>query len=596
MAAPFCGHCGTLLSEDGSCCRCLLEVGVTTQSLEATEANDRAEMERLGELFPHYEFLGVVGRGGMGVVFQARHRRLGRKVAVKVLAPRWHDTPAFTQRFEREARTMASLDHPGIVGVHDFGIEDGACVLFLEFVDGANLRELMESGRPEISHTLDLVHQIASALADAHSRGIVHRDIKPENVLVDDRGRVRLADFGLARLVGDELGASRLTHSRQVLGTPHYMAPEQVEQPAAVDHRADLYSLGVLFYELLTGALPLGRFSPPSVRAPCDPRLDTVILGLLEPDPQRRTSDADVLLRQLDEFTGRGNGTPTLSAANSGRWAEPRAPAELWTGLVAGSALLTFGADWTVRPNTLSWQVSPLDTPLGDLAFGSLLVLLAVWFVQCPLILPDRPGLRPWRGLARRLLGLFEVACGGLAGIAIGVLLSGATPERGWILFPILAILACVSLVLGGLLRGLLVLFRRSRFSAPANTKIHEAMGVLAYAGVLTTFAPWERGGGPGFQDPKATLVLACFAVAALLLTVTFKSAVPRWVVGLATLAPSLTATVVSVALARTAFAATGPYLALPIAGMLVLLGLAQVMIAASDTMRPPAGETVQER
>ena len=138
-----------------------------------------------------------------------------------------------------------------------------------------------------------VVPKICEALEFAHNEGILHRDIKPENILVDVRGRVKIADFGIAKLVEDARPGTALTGSGRTLGTPHYMAPEQLEKPGTVDHRADIYSLGVVFYEMLTGELPLGRFQPPSHKVAMDVRLDEVVLHALEKEPSRRYQHAE---------------------------------------------------------------------------------------------------------------------------------------------------------------------------------------------------------------------------------------------------------------------------------------------------------------
>ncbi len=149
----------------------------------------------------------------------------------------------------------------------------------MEFVDGLNLRGLIRKGQLKPEEALRIVPQICEALQYAHDEGIIHRDIKPENILLDRRGNVKIADFGLAKLLGTMSPDSALTGSRQVIGTLRYMAPEQMETPLAVDHRADIYSLGVVFYEMLTGELPLGRFAPPSKKVQVDVRLDEVVSG-----------------------------------------------------------------------------------------------------------------------------------------------------------------------------------------------------------------------------------------------------------------------------------------------------------------------------
>jgi predicted Ser/Thr protein kinase len=238
--------------------------------------------------FPDLEILKLLGQGGMGAVYQARQRKLDRLVALKVLPSDWSRDPAFAERFAREARALARLNHPEIVGVHDFGEAGGHYYLIMEFVDGANLRQVLGGGRLQPRQALSIVAQVCDALQYAHEQGVVHRDIKPENILLDKRGRAKIADFGLAKLLRRTRSEFTLTGTGQVMGTIDYMAPEQRSSPQAVDHRADIYSLGVVFYEMLTGELPLGRFNPPSSRAAVDGRLDEVINRALEREPDRR--------------------------------------------------------------------------------------------------------------------------------------------------------------------------------------------------------------------------------------------------------------------------------------------------------------------
>src|SRR6185503_14670741 len=242
--------------------------------------------------------------------YKARQKRLGREVALKVLHGELTGDPVFVERFLREAQAMARLAHPGIVTVHDYGEREGRCFLVMEYVDGANLRALLRAGKLEPRQALDIVRQLCDALQFAHDEGVVHRDIKPENVLVDAKGRVRVADFGLAKLVGPA-GSITLTDAGQVMGTPHYMAPEQVERPRDVDHRADLFSLGVVFYEMLTGELPLGRFAPPSQRVEVDVRLDEIVLKTLEKEPQRRYQQAGEVKTQVETIVSSPGQSPS---------------------------------------------------------------------------------------------------------------------------------------------------------------------------------------------------------------------------------------------------------------------------------------------
>jgi serine/threonine protein kinase len=224
-------------------------------------------------------------------------------VALKILAVPSDAGPAFAERFAREARALASLSHPSIVTVYDFGEAGGRYFLSMEYVDGANLHELIHDGEITPDQALHLVTQICDALQYAHDSGVVHRDIKPENILVDQQGRVKIADFGLARIMGKSTDELRLTGAGQVMGTAHYMAPEQIERPLEVDHRADIYSLGVVFYELLTGELPLGRFQPPSKKIEVDVRIDEVVLKTLEKEPRLRYQTAGQIKTDVDRIS-----------------------------------------------------------------------------------------------------------------------------------------------------------------------------------------------------------------------------------------------------------------------------------------------------
>ena len=304
--AGGCPGCGTPLPDDapaGLCPRCLLSGGLFSAATSGGGPRFAAPgLEDLARRFPDLELRGVLGRGGMGAVYLARQVKLDRDVALKVLPPEVGRDPAFAQRFLREARTLARLNHPHIVQVFDFGQtpgdpdtgEPGLFYFLMEYVDGANLRDVIaaaHAGTVEPAKSLEIVRQVCTALQFAHARGVVHRDVKPENILLDRAGTVKIADFGLAKLGrGDreEAAAGTLTGTRQAMGTPHYMAPEQARGTRDVDHRADIYSLGVVFYELLTGELPLGRFAPPSARARTDVRLDEVVLRALESDPADR--------------------------------------------------------------------------------------------------------------------------------------------------------------------------------------------------------------------------------------------------------------------------------------------------------------------
>ncbi|HCO95762.1 MAG TPA: hypothetical protein DIU00_17755, partial [Phycisphaerales bacterium] len=263
------------------------------------------EPEELARQFPQLEILELLGQGGMGVVYKARQRQLDRLIALKILPPQISETEAFTERFTREVRSLAKLNHPHIVTVHDFGkTETGLYFFVMEFVDGTDLRQVVRAGKTDSAEALAIIPQICEALQYAHDENIVHRDIKPENILLDKKGRVKIADFGLAKLLDRPATIYTLTKAGQKMGTPHYMAPEQIEHPDQVDHRADIYSLGVVFYELLMGQLPIGRFDPPSRKVRVDVRFDNVVLKSLEYEPERRYQHASEVKTEIESIAG----------------------------------------------------------------------------------------------------------------------------------------------------------------------------------------------------------------------------------------------------------------------------------------------------
>jgi len=313
----LCQHCGKPLSEravEGLCPECLLKVGLGTAGATAPGASATGSAfnpptpEELAVHFPQLDILSLIGHGGMGAVYKARQKALDRIVALKVLPPDNRD-PAFAERFVREARALAQLNHPAIVAVYDFGQAGRYYYLLMEFVDGVNLRQMLHAHRLSPREAMSIVPQICDALQFAHDHGIVHRDIKPENVLVDKHGRVKIADFGLAKLLGKDPQAERLTRAAEVMGTPHYMAPEQIENPLEVDHRADIYSLGVVFYEMLTGELPLGRFNAPSRKVEVDVRLDEIVLRALEKEPALRYQQASHVRTDVESLSQPPPGT-----------------------------------------------------------------------------------------------------------------------------------------------------------------------------------------------------------------------------------------------------------------------------------------------
>ncbi|MDI1311437.1 serine/threonine-protein kinase [Prosthecobacter sp.] len=262
---------------------------------------DLPSLAEIAAAFPDLEILDLIGHGGMSAVFRARQPKLDRVVALKVLPKSLAATPGFPERFTREGRVLARLSHPNIVTVHDFGESGGFCFLTMEYVDGVNLRQAMRAGRFTPEQALNIIPVMCEALQYAHSQGVLHRDIKPENILLDAKGRVKIADFGIAKILdenGD--GGMMLTQSGAKLGTAPYMAPEQIEQPGSVDHRADIYSLGVVFYEMLTGELPLGRFAAPSEKSAVNGNMDEVVFRALAKDRAMRQQSAGEFKTQIE--------------------------------------------------------------------------------------------------------------------------------------------------------------------------------------------------------------------------------------------------------------------------------------------------------
>ncbi|MFO1065406.1 MAG: serine/threonine-protein kinase [Pirellulales bacterium] len=265
--------------------------------------DESANLEALRSQFPQLDILRMVGRGGMGAIYQARQTSLDRDVAVKVIDRSVSDDPAFLERFEREAKALARLSHPNIVAVYDYGrTPDGLAYFIMEFVQGLNLREVLQSMSVDVPYALEIIRAVSDALDYAHSKGIIHRDIKPENILLSDDGRIKLADFGIAK-VADGLGDKKITVTNQVLGTVHYLAPEQLASPTEVDHRIDIYALGVILYELLTGQVPVGSFEVPSqINPQVNPALDEIVVRALQRRPTARYQRVDELRSALHQF------------------------------------------------------------------------------------------------------------------------------------------------------------------------------------------------------------------------------------------------------------------------------------------------------
>ena len=354
-------------------------------ALNAGDKRSRAfvppTIEHLSKVFPALEIIKLLGVGGMGAVYQARQKKLDRLVALKILPQEFAYDVKFALRFTREARTLAKLNHPNIVSVFEFGNVQDTYYFLMEFVDGPTLRDVISAGQLSPEEALAMVPRLCDALQFAHDKGVIHRDIKPENILLAQDGSATIADFGLSRILGYEGPSTALTDTHQIMGTLRYMAPEQLAGAGNVDHRADIYSLGVVFYELLTGELPIGRFELPSKKVSIDVRLDEVVLRTLEKEPQRRYQAASEIKSDMDsiassddrslavtlavEPTGIGNPTgssvrPTPTKQNSPGW-------ELAARTLLTRRELLGGVELALRP-LFRWQI--IQIIIGVLLIG----------------------------------------------------------------------------------------------------------------------------------------------------------------------------------------------------------------------------------
>ena len=333
----------------------------------------------LSEFFPQYEVLELVGRGGMGAVFKARQKSLKRLVAIKILPLGLADDEfKFVERFQNEAQMMAKLNHPAIVSVYDFGeTADGLLYFVMEFIEGTDVQKMIQSrGRLSSHHALVITAQVCDALHYAHSRGVVHRDIKPANILIDPEGRIKVADFGLAK-IQDPAQTSALTRTNMAMGTPDYVAPEVLVPGMVADHRADLYAVGVMLYQMITGEVPRGMFKLPSEKvAGSDERLDFVICKAMEQDRSERYQSALDVRTALEEILA----TPHVPVAGPaalvvrGKLSPVPVTVELpvsrrlrtkWMAALAISAVVVVAALIVLLPDRATPKTVPGPAPAG---------------------------------------------------------------------------------------------------------------------------------------------------------------------------------------------------------------------------------------
>ncbi|MGK0190440.1 MAG: serine/threonine protein kinase [Verrucomicrobiales bacterium] len=317
-------------------------------------------LEQLRGKVAGYEFNDILGRGGMGAVYRAQQRSLDRSVAIKILRPVAEDGLFLAERFENEARTMARLNHPNIVDVLEFGqTQDGEIYyIVMEFVEGKDLAVLIdESDALPQEAILAIASEVCEALAYAHSQGVIHRDIKPANILLSTERKVKVADFGLAKVIdGSTSRHAALTQCNMALGTPAYAAPEVIAAEGVPDQRADIFSLGVVLYQMLTGELPRGMFMLPSeMRPDLDGRFDTIVCKAMDPERDGRYQSAKEIGNALAEIGG-GSLQRSDSAAS-----KPRRRLS-WRNMAALAVLTTIAL---VSVGVLSRSLTTVNAPVA---------------------------------------------------------------------------------------------------------------------------------------------------------------------------------------------------------------------------------------
>ncbi len=351
----------------------------------------------------------LLGRGGMGAVYQARQISLDRTVAIKILPPEFAEDPAFASRFEREAKSLAQLNHPNIVHIHDFGKTDAGHYFFvMEFVDGTDFHHLIQAGQLDAIGALNAVSQICDALAYAHSQGYVHRDIKPANVFLNTQGMAKVGDFGLAKIIGTDTvtpsADPSLTVSGVAMGTPFYSSPEQ-SAGLPVDQRADIYSLGVMFYEMLTGQIPRGHFEPPSKRVQIDVRIDDVVLRAMANEPEMRYQSAPEMQSEVDVIRTSPEEVPLETEPKKrSRWPIGLAGTIGMLGLAAAAFFLSKNG----MKDELAGGAPSVESSIAGATKGS----------PFPLSLPEFPPQRPTKKCRLVVLPLPD---------------QNPTPERDWL-------------------------------------------------------------------------------------------------------------------------------------------------------------------
>src|ERR1700747_2939745 len=393
-ATRLCERCGAEISADapeGLCTACLFETGLSLpmdvfvsgdDHVLASTQKKESDRAKVFADFGDYELLEVIGRGGQGVVYRARQKSLNRTVALKVIGLGHWATDAHLKRFRREAEAAASLDHSGIVPIYEVGERDGSCYFSMKLVEGGQLDDIAKHESMPMRRAVELIAKVARTVHYAHEHGILHRDIKPGNILLDQKGEPHLTDFGLARLIEAE---STVTRALEVLGTPSYMAPEQaVGNNAAISCATDVYGLGAVLYQLLTGHAPFAGGatyetikllldteprSPRLWNSKIDRDLSTICLKCLEKDPKRRYSSALALAEDLERWLKH---EPILARhigifTRGRKWVRRNPTSAL---LAASLIVLAAGAGWIVWKSEFIRH--PLTTGIAVLPFENL--------------------------------------------------------------------------------------------------------------------------------------------------------------------------------------------------------------------------------
>jgi len=461
MPAPnTCEKCGSQLSDDGQCSQCVVGDGnldgsstdatapTFMMSSELTEktAADVAQPGGPMQQFGDYELLEEVARGGMGVVYKARHKKLNRVAALKMILGGRFSSQDDVQRFHIEAKAAAGLDHSGIVPVYEIGEHDGQAFFAMKYIDGGSLAQNVDRFRADSKAAVQMLASVAKAVSHAHQRGVLHRDLKPANILIDETGQPLITDLGLAKTTA---GDSELTKTGAVLGTPSYMSPEQAQSTESVTTAADIYALGAIMYELLTGQPPhkgatafetvmsVRNNTPPTPRKlnpQVDSELELICLKCIERNPDERYSSAAALANDLENWLS-GDAIsvkhPSLGAATvqwmkqNRKFAYSLFAMLLGVVLIVPSATIIFGDDSSIGkvyehfpaadpPWFMAIEALPHWTP--EVSIVSLVLL--IW-----------PSLGLWNAIvtrpksirhAARLGGLTSLVCAGIIVAATG--------------------------------------------------------------------------------------------------------------------------------------------------------------------------------